>query len=110
MFRFSKKMFTVVIEFIGLNANANPLKFVSMRYQECKIRSAIMNINSNEPLFYLYSVLVNKCSGICNDINNPYAKFCVPDDVKDMNTKVLNLMSRNNEIRHVTCHETCGCK
>ena len=40
-----------------------------MSDQECKIRPAIMSINSNEPLFYPYSVLVNKLSGSCNDIN-----------------------------------------
>ena len=33
-------------------------------------------------LYYPYSVLVNKCSGSCNDINNPYAKLCVPDVAK----------------------------
>ena len=30
----------------------NPLKCVSMHKQECKIRLEIMNMNSNEPLFY----------------------------------------------------------
>ena len=59
--------------------NAIPLKFVSMSNQECKARPAIVNININEPLFYPYSVLVNKCSGRCNDINNPYDELCVPD-------------------------------
>ena len=69
-----------------------------------------MNIDSNEPLFYTYSALVDKDSGSCNDINIPYAKLCVPDIVKDMNIKAFNLMSRTNETRHVTWHETCGCK
>ena len=30
----------------------NPLKFVSINNQECKVRPEIININSNEPLFY----------------------------------------------------------
>ena len=59
-----------------------------------------MNINSNEPLFYPYSILVNKCSGSLNDINNPYAKLCVPEIVKNMNIKVFNLMSRINELKN----------
>ena len=49
-----------------------------------------MNINSNEPLFYPYSVLANQFSGSCNDINNSYAKLHVPDFVKDMNIKRFN--------------------
>ena len=48
------------------------LKHVSMSDQECKVRRAVMNINSNEPLFYLYRVLVNKWNGSCDDINIPY--------------------------------------
>ena len=31
---------------------AIPLQCVSMSYQEFKVRSAIINININEPLFY----------------------------------------------------------
>ena len=27
-----------------------------------------------------------------------------------MNIKVFNLISRINEIRHISCHETCKCK
>ena len=32
--------------------NAFPLKCVSVNNQECKVRPKIININSNEPLFY----------------------------------------------------------
>ena len=71
---------------------SNAIKCVSMSNQECKVRAVIMNINRNEPLFYPYSILVNKCSGSCNNINDPYAKLFVPDVAKDMNIKVFNLM------------------
>ena len=57
---------------------------------------------------YPYIVLVNKSSGSCNDINNPYAKLCVPDVVKDTNIEVFNLMLRTNETRNVTWHGTCA--
>ena len=62
-------------------------------------------INSNEPLFYPYRVLVSKCSGSCNDISDPYAKLCVSGVVKDMNLKVFNLMSRTNEMHQILWHE-----
>ena len=35
---------------------------------------------------------------------------CVPDVAKNINLKVLNLMSRTNKTRHVKWHETCECK
>ena len=80
-----------------------------MNNQKCKIRPQI-NINSNEPLFYPYRVKINECSGNCNNINDPYAKLCVPDFVKNINVRVFNLMSRTNETRHIEWHETCKCK
>ena len=53
-----------------------------MNNLEYKIRAEIININSKEPLFYPYSVNINKCSGSCNNINDPYAKLCIPDVIK----------------------------
>ena len=90
--------------------NINPLKCVSMNNQECRTRPKIININSNEPLFYPYSIQVNKCSGGCNNINHPYAKLCVPDVVKNINVRIFNLMSKTNETRYITWHETCKYK
>ena len=99
------------MSFFNCNAlNAIPLKCVSMNNQECKTRPGIININSNEPLFYPYSTQVNKCSSSCNNINDPYAKLCVPDVIKNINVKVFNLMSRTNAARHVKWHETCKCE
>ena len=63
-----------------------------MKNQECKIRPEIININSTNPISYFFSIKINECSGSCNNINNPYAKICVPDIIKDLNVKVLNLM------------------
>ena len=40
--------------------NVNCLEFVSMNNQECKIRPEIINLNTNEPLFYPYSIKINK--------------------------------------------------
>ena len=42
-----------------------------MNNQQCKVKPQIINININEPSFYPYSVKISKCSGICNNINNP---------------------------------------
>ena len=60
-------------------------------------------------LYFSISINKNKYSGSCNNINDPYAKMCVPDVVKNLNVKVFNLMSRTNETRHIKWHETCKC-
>ena len=81
-----------------------------MNNQERKVKSEIVNVNSNEPVFYSFSIKTSKRSGSCNNINYPYAKSCIPDVVKNMNIKVFNLISRTNETRHVKWHETCKSK
>ena len=68
--------------FTSISLNVIPLKCVSVNNQEYKIRPEIININSSEPLFYPYSIKVNKCSGSCNNINDPYSKLCVPELLK----------------------------
>ena len=96
--------------FLGCNLwNLNPLKFISMNNQECKVRLKIVNINSNELVFFPFSIKTSKCSGSCNNINKPYVRLCV-SVVKNINIKVFNLMSRTNETRHVEWHETCKWK
>ena len=50
-------------------------------------------------MFYPFSTKVNKCSGNRINVNNPYVKICVPDTVKDLNVRIFNLLSRNNETR-----------
>ena len=70
-----------------------------MNNQACKARPEIINVNSNNPLFYPFSIKTSKCSGNCNNINDPYSKICVPDIAKKLNIQVFNLMSRTNETR-----------
>ena len=88
---------------------ANSLSCISMSNQICKARSEIINVNSNNPIFYPFSIKTSKCSGSCNNINDSYARICVPDIVKNLNVKVFNLMSRTNETRFIEWHETCKC-
>ena len=85
-------MFSIGSLFLSSVVSTNPLSCISMNNQACKVRPEIININSNEPVFYPFSIKTSKCSGSRNNINDPYAKICVPDVVKDSNVKVFNLM------------------
>ena len=58
-----------------------------MNNQECKIRSEIINVNANEPMFYPYSIRIKYCIK---------RKYCI--------------VSRANETRHTKWHKTCKCK
>ena len=108
IFSFVKKVFVLGLTVLS-SSITGALNCVSMNNQECKVRPKIVDINSNNPIFYPFSIKVNKCSGNCNNIDDPYAKSCVPDTVKDLNVRVFNLMSGNNETRHIKWHKTCKC-
>ena len=110
MFKFMKWIFTPVIMLFSSLSSVNSLEFVSINNQECKVRPWFININAKEPLFYPYCIRTNKCRGSCNNINDPYAKLCIPDAIKNLNIKVFNLISRTNETRHTEWHETCKCE
>ena len=101
MFVFIKKIFLTRLAFLSSLVSTTPLSCISMNNQACKVRPEIINVNSNEPVFYPFSIKTSKCSGSCNNISDPYAKICVPDAVKDLNVKVFNLISRTNEARYI---------
>ena len=75
MFKFVKQIFISAMMFLNNILNVNPLECISLKNQECKIRPKIIDVNSNDPIFYPFSLKINKCSGNCNNINDPYAKF-----------------------------------
>ena len=107
---FIEKVFVIAMTFLILIYQMQIFKCVSMNNQECKIRSEIINVNTNEPMFYPYSIEINRWKGSCNTIIDPYAKICVPDTIKNISVKVFNLMSRITKTRHIEWHETCKCK
>ena len=85
MFKFVKRIYVSAIIFFGYNLSSiNPLEFVSINNQGCKVRPEIVNVDSNEPLFYRFSIRTSKCSGSCTGINDPYAKLCVPDVINNI--------------------------
>ena len=111
MFGFMKQIFISAMMYFGCNlSSVDSLECVSISNQECKVRPEIVNVSSNEPVFFPFSIKTSKCSGSCNNINDPYAKLCVPDVIKNLNVKVFSLMSRTNETRHIKWHETCKYK
>ena len=89
----------------------NTLECLSVVNQKCMPRPKVLDINEGvgEALFYPYNVLVNKCSGSCNTLDDPMAKLCVPDVIKRVNMKVYDFLMRLNETRNVLWHESCKC-
>ena len=103
-------MFFTGLAFLSTLINVNSLSRISMNNQEYKVRLQIVNVNEDNPVFFIFSIKTSNCSGSCNNINNPLAKLCVPDVVKNLNIKVFNIVSGTNETRRRESHETCKCE
>ena len=103
-------MFFTGLAFLSTLISVNSLSRISMNNQEYKVRLQIVNVNEDNPVFFIFSIKTSNCSGSCNNINNPLAKLCVPDIVKNLNIKVFNIVSGTNETRRRESHETCKCE
>ena len=64
-------MFLINLVINVLNVlQANSLKRMSMINKKCKSRPKIINLNSDEPVFYPLSIIsINECGRSCNSIN-----------------------------------------
>ena len=49
-------------------------------------------------MFYPFIVSVKKCGENCSTIDYPYARVCIPNKVKRMNLKVINIKCKWNKI------------
>ena len=64
MLAFIKKIFCIGSLFLSCllstnPSNAIPLSCISMKNQECKVRPKIVDINSNNPIIYPFSIKIN---------------------------------------------------
>ena len=84
MSEFVKKAFFAGLSILPNFISVNSLSCISMNNQDCKVRPHIVNINSKDPVFSPFSIKTSQCSGICNNINDPHVKICVPDVIKSV--------------------------
>ena len=57
MFEFLKRVFVSAMMFFGCSlSSVNLLKCVSMKNKKCNVRPEIVNGNSNEPVFFSFSI------------------------------------------------------
>ena len=104
------RLINLVISLFSI-LKVNTLECLSVINRKCMPRPKILDVNEGigEALFYPYNVLVNKCSGSCNILDDPMARLCVPNIIKNVNMKVYNFLMRLNETRNLLWHERCKC-
>ena len=107
---YKMKIISLLISLFGI-IKTKALECLSVVNQKCMPRPKILDGNEGvgEALFYPYNVLVNKCSGSCNTLDNAMTKLCIPNVIKRVNMQVYNFLMRLNETCNVLWHESCKC-
>ena len=102
------KIISLLISLFGI-IKIKALECVSVVNQKCMPKPKILDVNEGigEALFYLCNVLVNKCSGSCDTLDDAMARLFVLNIIKNVNIKVYNFLMRLNEARNVLWHESC---
>ena len=86
------------------------MKCVSLTNQPGQATSTLVDIKSNGNLFYPFTIWVNNCCGSCSTIDDPYARVCVSNKVKNIDVNEFDFMSGINETRLLVQHESCEYK
>ena len=96
---YKMKVINLLISLFGI-IKTKVLECMSAVNQKCMPRPKILDVNEGvgEALFYPYNVLVNKCSGSCNTLDNHMTKLCIPNVIKRVNVQVYNFLMMLNKI------------
>ena len=103
MFNLTKKVLTLIMSTISVSGYC-----LLLTNQECKARKVIID---NDYTTFPHKIKVDKCIGSCNSENNPYYKICLPDSIKNISVKSLDLISQILVFKTISFHKTykCGC-
>ena len=61
MFEVVKKVLFTGLTILSSLTSVNSLSCISMNNQECKVRPQIVNVNSDAPVFFPFSIKAGKC-------------------------------------------------
>ena len=73
------------------------------------IMPALIDWNPIKLNYYPFVVTLDKCNGSCNALDDLSTKKCVPSITKDENVKVINIITRINEVKLLAKNISCSC-
>ena len=62
-----------------------------LKNQEWTVRKLIVD---NDYMTFPHKIGINRCIGSYNNENNPYFKTCLPDSIKNITVKSLNILTK----------------
>lgn len=95
MFRFVKQAFIGLLVNDPLKLN-NPIK-ASLNKDSCLGRPTLIDLNTNEVLYYPFAVSLDRCHEICNTLDDSLGRICVSNKTEGVNLNVFNMVTKINE-------------
>ena len=77
-----------------------------LKNQECTVRKVIID---NDYMTFPYKIGVDRCIESCNDKDNPYFEFCLPDSIKNISAKSFDVIPNKNVLKNISFHQSCKC-
>ena len=90
-----KHIFIVLLSFSESLAN----KHLPLNNEPCMVRSSLIDLNPVALKYYLFIISLDKSNGSCS-VSSP--NICVPKKAKDINFKVFNVITNENEANTMT--------
>ena len=101
MFSLIKKIVLLIFSLPLISGNC-----LFLKSQKCTVREVIID---NYYMTFPYKIGVDRCIGSCNSKNNPYYKICLPDSIKNISVKSLDLISQRLVFKNINFHKSCKC-
>ena len=92
MFRLIKQVFIALLSF----GRSLSFKCESLNSEPCVIMPTLTDLNPVELKCYPFMISLDEFSGSYNFANGLSVKICVPSKTKDVNVKVLNMITNKN--------------
>lgn len=98
MFKFIKQAFIALFCF----SESLATKCLSLSDGPYLVRATFINLNSYKLHYYPYMVSLDRRNKICNTLDNPYAKICLPHKTEDETLNICNMIARINKAKTLT--------
>ena len=106
IFRLIKQVFISLLNFSGFLER----KCGSLNKEPCMARPIFTDLNPIELTYYPFVVILGKCNGSLNFVDDLFTKLCVPSETKYVNVKIVNTITRINKSKTLVKHISCGFK
>ena len=73
-------------------------------------RPTLIDVNPIEFNYCSFMISLDKCNLSCNFVDGLSMKVCAPSQIKDVNVKVFNVITRMYEAKALVKHISCNCK